>query len=90
MIAIDFFKEGSGSKQWPPINTRDSPWNGFECLLCHWYKKIRMFGEFPISQDPIKLRDEILLQHLNLMHTIEERQEFWREKYHDQMPDPNH
>lgn len=63
MIAKDFFRYWETTLDGAPIPNgyKGAPIANWECLLCGWHP----------------CREVELLEHLTLMHTIEERQKFF-------------
>jgi hypothetical protein len=47
----DCFEETYGSKQWPPEDSNDSPYNVFKCKFCDWTIIRKMFGNFPAGTE---------------------------------------
>jgi len=48
----EHFTRKSGSKMWPPLDKKDSPFDEFTCKHCGEKLSVQMNGAFPIGQGP--------------------------------------
>jgi len=68
---IDYFEWKSGSKMWPSDDPNDSPVDTFICKLCKWSFKERIYGSFPIHDNPWDRALRRMFEHLVIKHKDE-------------------
>ena len=68
---IDYFERKPGSKMWPSSDPNDSPVDTFTCKLCGWSFNERIYGSFPIHDDPWGRALRRMFEHLVIKHKNE-------------------